>query len=197
MYNNSEERFCELPDINNSPSEWGQFRRSVLFPPLGNCNSAEQVKASSPLATTSSGRIELSLDASSCITQQHLQHMLAHEEKENSILDNISFSERHRLHFPVDTNRQFINNNQKKLKSCKKNTPGSTNDTYETKIHHNNQNMKFRNLLSNISKAVGGNNSTSSSTSTSPSQHKGKILEYFFLTISLMYFLNSNYLGSF
>ena len=177
MYSNSEETFFELPEIDNSPPDWGHFRKSVLFPPLGNCNSTEQDKASSPLATTSSGRFESSTDTSSCITQQHLQHRLAHEEKENSSLDNISLSDRHRLHFPVDINRQFINNNQKKLKSCNKNTAaGSNNYTYSSSgvHHHNNHNMKFRNLLSNISKAVGGNNSTSPSASTSPSQHKGK-----------------------
>jgi hypothetical protein len=172
MYNNSGDRPCELPESNISSSDWGQFRRSVLFPPLGNCNSTEQQKPSSPLATTSTGRIDYPTEHS--WTKEHLETILT-QEKENSSIDNISLSERHRLHFPVNTNRQFINNNYKKLKSCNKNTAGSSNHTHVPRTHHHNiPNMKFRNLLSNISKAVGGNSSTSHSGSSSHSQHQGK-----------------------
>ena len=176
MFNNSGDRVCELPESHtSSSSDWGQFRRSVLFPPLGNCNSTtEQEKVSSPLATTVSGEIEYSTEYS--WTQKNLP---TQEEKENSSFDNISFSEKHRLHFPVNINRQSNSYNHKKLKPYSKNSvAGSSNHTHLSKPHHNNNSMKFRNLLSNISKAVGGNNSNSPpSASTMHSQHKGKTLQ--------------------
>ena len=182
MFNHSENKVCEATESGNiSSSDWGQFRRSVLFPPLGNCNSICQDRVSAPLATTVSPQSGHSEEY--IWTQKNLADLLAQEEKENSSLDNISLSEKHRLHFPVNINRQFINHSHKKLKSCAKiNSPASNREqTQESKSHHhnsNNNNMKFRNLLSNITKAVGGTTSSSPpTTSTLPSQHKGKILQ--------------------
>ena len=176
MFNHSEDKVCEATELENiSSSDWGQFRRSVLFPPLGNCNSIYPDKVSAPLATTVSPQSGNSEEYS--WTQKNL--LLAQEEKENSSIDNISLSEKHRLHFPVNINRQFINHSHKKLKSCAKtNFPGR--DPPQESHHHNNNNnnMKFRNLFSNITKAVGGNTSSSPPTeSTLPSQHKGKNLQ--------------------
>ena len=60
MFNNSGDKVCELLDPNTSSSDWGQIRRSVLFPPLGNCNSIDQERVSSPLAATVSPQREYS-----------------------------------------------------------------------------------------------------------------------------------------
>ena len=175
MFNNSGDKVCELPEANISSSDWGQFRRSVLFPPLENCNSIDQQRVSSPLAATVSTQKGQSVEYS--WPQKNIANLMSQEEKENSSFDNISLSEKHRLHFPVNINRQFINHSNKKLKSVAKNTVQIASDqTHQSKAyHHNNNNMKFRNLLSNISKAVGGHSSTSPPTSSPlSSQQKGK-----------------------
>jgi hypothetical protein len=176
MFNNSGNKICELPESHTSSSDWGQFRRSVLFPPLINCNLTDYQKVSSPLATNAYGGIRNSTELS--CTQKNVPYVMIQEEKENSIYDNISLSERHRLQFPVNNNRQFNNHNQKKLKSCSKNTTaGNISHSRSSRDHHKYNNMKFRDLLSNISKAVGGNNCNSPpSTSTAYSQHKGKTI---------------------
>ena len=182
MFNNSGDKVCELLDPNTSSSDWGQIRRSVLFPPLGNCNSIDQERVSSPLAATVSPQGEYSEKYS--WPKNNIAHLVAQEEKENSSLDNISLSEKHRLHFPVNINRQFINHNQKKLKSScgKNNFPGDPTNQYQSRNHHHknnnpSNNMKLRNLFSNITKVVGGNPSSSSSppsASSLSSHHKGK-----------------------
>lgn len=179
MFNNSGDKVCELLDPNTSSSDWGQIRRSVLFPPLGNCNSIDQERVSSPLAATVSPQGEYSEKYS--WPKNNTALLVAQEEKENSSLDNISLSEKHRLHFPVNINRQFINHNQKKLKSCGKNNfPGDPTNQYQYRNHHQkhnpSNNMKLRNLFSNITKVVGGNPSSSSSppsASSLSSHHKG------------------------
>ena len=116
MFNNSERIACEISESTTSSSDWGQFRRSVLFPPLQNCKPIDQQKVSSPLATT------LSSDWGQ-FSEYLWNENKSFEEKENLSLDNISFSEKHRLQFPVNINRHFINHSHKKLKSCGKNIP--------------------------------------------------------------------------
>ena len=177
MFNNSENIACEISESKTSSSDWGQFRRSVLFPPLQNCKPIDQQKVSSPLATT------LSSDWGQ-FSESLWDENKSYEEKENLGLDNISFSEKHRLQFPVNINRHFINHSHKKLKSCGKNIPTSVvSDHYSnTNYQTNKNNMKLRNLFSNISKAVGGNNSNSSQTSsTVSSPQKGR--QFFVITL--------------
>ena len=171
MFNNTEDKAFANSESNTSSSDWGQFRRSVLFPPLQNCKSIDHQPESSPLATTV-------FSDTGYISDYLWNQKKSFEEKENLILDNISFSEKHRLHFPVNINRQFINHSHKKLKSCGKNIPTSgvcdqsRNSYYQT----NHNNMKLKNLFSNITKVVGGNSSNSSPTSsTVASPQKGKI----------------------
>ena len=177
MFNHSEDKVCEATESENiSSSDWGQFRRSVLFPPLGNCNSIYQDRVSAPLATAVSPQSGHSEEYS--WTQKNISNSLAQEEKENSSLDNISLSEKHRLHFPVNINRQFINHSHKKLKSCAKTRDQTPEFRWSHHHNNNNNNMKFRNLLSNITKAVGGTTSSSPpAASTLSSQHKGKNLQ--------------------
>ena len=181
MYNNNIEEdrsHCELSKIaTSSPIDWGQFRKSLLFPPLETCQSKTTVQANLdtvPLVADSSVGKTFSIDPIALSQEYYLQHIYLHEEdKEHSVLSSsISLSEKHKLHFPVDINRQFVNN--KKLKSCNHNN--YNNNTSSKNIHQHHNNMKFRNLLSNISKAVGGNtaSSTSNSASSTPSQLKGK-----------------------
>ena len=177
MFNNTENKTCELPETKTSSSDWGQFRRSVLFPPIENCKSIDQQRVSSPLATT------VSSDKGYCSDYLWNQKKSL-DEKENLSLDNISFSEKHRLHFPVNINRQFVNHSHKKLKSCGKNIPASVVSDHYSKTNYqtNTNNMKLRNLFSNISKAVGGNNSNSSQTSsTVSSPQKGR--PFFLITL--------------
>ena len=174
MFNNTEDKTCENSESNISSSDWGQFRRSVLFPPLQNCKSIDHQPESSPLATTV-------FSDKGYISDYLWNQKKSFEEKENLSLDNISFSEKHRLHFPVNINRQFINHSHKKLKSCGKNIPASVvSDLYSnTNYQTNTNNMKLRNLFSNISKAVGGNSSNSPSTSSLVSSpQKGKIISF-------------------
>jgi len=175
MFNNIEDKVCEFATANISSSDWGQFRKSVLFPPLENCKSIDQQRVSSPLATPASSD-------KGYYSDYLWNQKQSFDEKENLSLDNISFSEKHRLHFPVNINRQFINHSHKKLKSCGKNIPISgVCDQSSNTYHHptNNNNMKLRNLFSNITKAVGGNSSNSPSTSSLVSSpQKGKIISF-------------------
>jgi hypothetical protein len=114
MFENREDKFCYLQDSITSSSDWGHFRRSVLFPPFGNSRSIEQEGVITPLATGVSPQKAHSEDFS-------WTQCLKIEEKENSTFDNISLSEKHRLHFPVNITRQFNNHNHKKTeKLCKK-----------------------------------------------------------------------------
>ena len=180
MFNNTEDKTCENSESNISSSTWGQFRRSVLFPPLQNCKSIDHQPESSPLATTV-------FSDKGYISDYLWNRKKSFEEKENLSLDNISFSEKHRLHFPVNINRQFINHSHKKLKSCGKNIPTSgvcdqSRNSYYQQTNHNN--MKLKNLFSNITKVVGGNSSNSSPTSsTVSSPQKGKIFVFNFALV--------------
>ena len=188
MYNNNIEEdrsCCDLSkNTTSSPINWGQFRKSLLFPPLENCQSETTVQANIdvvPLVADSSVGKTFSIDPIALSQEYYLQHIyLPEEEKENSILNSsISLSEKHKLHFPVDNNRQFVSN--KKLKSCNNN---NYNNTSSKNILQHHNNMKFRNLLSNISKAVGGNTTSSTSSDSAPStpsQQKGKEHYNFYL----------------
>ena len=87
MLTNSEDKVCEAAASENiSSSDWGQFRRSVLFPPLGNCNSIYKDQVSAPLAATLSPQSGHSEEYS--WTQKSISNLLSEqEEKENSSLD--------------------------------------------------------------------------------------------------------------